>query len=68
MSQSHVIDSWIAELKLSSRRLRSGEERVVRQTDAGFDRLPLGATAPAAASTRGAFAHRPRYSVISSRC
>jgi hypothetical protein len=68
MSPSRVIDSWIAELKLSSRRLQSDEEPLLRQTGAGLDAPPTGLGAGPAAPARAAKARPPRYSAIPSPC
>jgi hypothetical protein len=66
VNESHIIDSWIAELGLSSRRLRSSEEPVVRQAGAGLD-TPR-AAGPPTPPERRAHARRPHYQVISSPC
>lgn len=67
MSQSHIIDSWIAELKLSGRRTRGAERPVVQQAAAGLDAPPLAAAA-GWRPRREARERRPRYSVISFPC
>jgi hypothetical protein len=61
MNQSHVIDSWIAELGLSGRRVKRDEEAALGATD------PV-RPGPAALPPRPSHALSPRYQVISSPC
>jgi hypothetical protein len=69
MNQSHVIDSWIAELGLSGRRARRTEERVIGPAGAALEAARSGREAPLASPALATFAQRrPRYQVISSPC
>jgi hypothetical protein len=61
MNQSHVIDSWIAELGLSGRRVKRDEEAALRAAD------PV-RPGPEALPARSNHALSPRYQVISSPC
>jgi hypothetical protein len=65
MKQSHVIDSWIAELGLSSRRPRRDRESVLAHGGPVLETSRPGAGAPPAPS---APARRPRYHVTPSPC
>lgn len=70
MNQSHVIDSWIAELGLSSRRLRRGQEPQLRQASGNSAAAASGLTEPAAAGSVPRRPHaRPRpYQAACSAC
>jgi hypothetical protein len=67
MSQSHVIDSWIAELGLSAMRNRHSDEPVPARSNSDLAQPRPGPEAPPALPAR-AFQRRPGYLVISSPC
>jgi len=67
MNQSHIIDSWIAELGLSDRRLRRRQDLRPRERDAGLDR-PADLAASRVSRTQTVSA-RPRLArVVASPC
>ncbi len=68
MRQSHVIDSWIAELGLSGRKARRRGEPGLAHASAVFEAARPGREAPHPPPARAAYALRTRYQVISSPC
>ncbi|HWF75060.1 MAG TPA: hypothetical protein VG186_17055 [Solirubrobacteraceae bacterium] len=65
MNENHVIDSWIAELGLSSRRVRRGEDRALTEARTAIEPGRPGREAPSVLPARPL---RRRYQVISSPC
>ncbi|MDQ6776719.1 MAG: hypothetical protein M3071_11015 [Actinomycetota bacterium] len=65
MNHSHVIDSWIAELGLSGRRVRRSEEPTFGQALAAREGTRPARETRQSYPARTPFARRPRYHVTS---
>jgi hypothetical protein len=68
MNENHVIDSWIAELGLSSRRVRRTVRPALGQAGPRREAARPSGGEPLAPRSRPDFALAPRYQVISSPC
>jgi hypothetical protein len=68
MNENHVIDSWIAELGLSGRRVRRTPRSVLEQAGPRREAARPSGGEPLAPRSRPDFALAPRYEVIPSPC